>query len=151
VAQHTPPVITCDPLARHTEQGKPSLWRAESPSPGSLPPSVPDVLLAGKRRRTAGNRHTSPPMDACASLRNSSPQSDLCYLGQRKRERLVRDSDRSPLAEQTLAGEGIIQLLSAQPWPLLVHRESLSQAHGEIFHPHPDRIVLWAWSVRGKI
>ena len=43
----------------------------------------------------------------------------------------------------------IVQLLSAQPWPLPLRRDLLSQANGEIFHPHPDRMALWAWPVRG--
>lgn len=43
----------------------------------------------------------------------------------------------------------IIQLLSAQPWPLPLRRDLLSQANGEIFHPHPERMALWAWPVRG--
>ena len=43
----------------------------------------------------------------------------------------------------------IIQLLYDQPWPLPLRRDLLSQAHGEIFHPHPERLALWAWPVRG--
>ena len=43
----------------------------------------------------------------------------------------------------------IIQLLAGEPWPLPVRRDLLSQAHGEIYHPHPDRVALWAWPVRG--
>ncbi|KAK9533173.1 hypothetical protein VZT92_008331 [Zoarces viviparus] len=43
----------------------------------------------------------------------------------------------------------IIQLLADEPWPLPIRRDLLSQAGGEIYHPHPDRIALWAWPVRG--
>ena len=43
----------------------------------------------------------------------------------------------------------IIQLLTNEPWPLPIRRDLLSQAGGEIYHPHPDRIALWAWPVRG--
>lgn len=43
----------------------------------------------------------------------------------------------------------IIQLLTGEPWPLPIRRDLLSQAGGEIYHPHPDRIALWAWPVRG--
>ncbi|XP_073692680.1 uncharacterized protein [Garra rufa] len=45
----------------------------------------------------------------------------------------------------------IIPLLYAQPWPLPLRTDLLSQANGEIYHPHPDRVALWAWPVRGKI
>ena len=45
----------------------------------------------------------------------------------------------------------IVQLLSGQPWPLPPRRDLLSQAGGEIYHPHPDRIALWAWPVKGGI
>lgn len=43
----------------------------------------------------------------------------------------------------------VIQLLSGQPWPLPVRRDLLSQAGGEVFHPHPDRVALWAWPLKG--
>uniref|UniRef100_A0A3P9H5L4 Translin-associated factor X-interacting protein 1 N-terminal domain-containing protein n=1 Tax=Oryzias latipes TaxID=8090 RepID=A0A3P9H5L4_ORYLA len=43
----------------------------------------------------------------------------------------------------------IIQMLHSQPWPLPLRRDLLSQARGEIFHPHPERLALWAWPVRG--
>ena len=43
----------------------------------------------------------------------------------------------------------IVQLLSGQPWPLPLRRDLLSQARGEIYHPHPDQVALWAWPVRG--
>ncbi|XP_023819243.1 uncharacterized protein LOC105357907 [Oryzias latipes] len=38
----------------------------------------------------------------------------------------------------------IIQMLHSQPWPLPLRRDLLSQARGEIFHPHPERLALWA-------
>ncbi|XP_041852953.1 uncharacterized protein LOC121647506 [Melanotaenia boesemani] len=34
----------------------------------------------------------------------------------------------------------IIQLLADEPWPLPIRRDLLSQARGEIYHPHPDRL-----------
>ena len=43
----------------------------------------------------------------------------------------------------------IVQLLCSQPWPLPLRRDLLTQAHGEIFHPHPERMALWAWPVKG--
>ncbi|KAK5930500.1 hypothetical protein CgunFtcFv8_026728 [Champsocephalus gunnari] len=43
----------------------------------------------------------------------------------------------------------IYQLLCGQPWQLPLHRGILSQAGGEIFHPHPERLALWAWPVSG--
>lgn len=43
----------------------------------------------------------------------------------------------------------LIILLAGKPWPLSIHRDLLSQVHGEIYHLHPDRIALWAWPVRG--
>ena len=43
----------------------------------------------------------------------------------------------------------IVQLLCGQPWPLPLRRDLLTQAHGEIFHPHPERMALWAWPVKG--
>lgn len=45
----------------------------------------------------------------------------------------------------------IIPLLYAQPWPLPLHMDLLSQADREIYHPHPDRMALWAWPVKGQI
>lgn len=44
----------------------------------------------------------------------------------------------------------IFQLLSSPPWPLPLRRDLLSQARGEIFHPHPERLALWAWPVSGS-
>ncbi|XP_073677299.1 uncharacterized protein [Garra rufa] len=43
----------------------------------------------------------------------------------------------------------ITQLLVDQPWPLPLRRDLLSQARGEIFHPAPDKVALWAWPVKG--
>ena len=43
----------------------------------------------------------------------------------------------------------IFQLLCGRPWPLPTRRDLLTQARGEIFHPHPERMALWAWPVRG--
>lgn len=43
----------------------------------------------------------------------------------------------------------IFQLLYDQPWRLPLRRDLLTQACGEIFHPHPERMALWAWPVRG--
>ena len=43
----------------------------------------------------------------------------------------------------------IIPLLHSPPWPLPLRRDLLSQANGEIFHPHPERLALWVWPVKG--
>lgn len=43
----------------------------------------------------------------------------------------------------------ISQLLCSRPWPLPLRRDLVTQAHGEIFHPHPERLALWAWPVKG--
>lgn len=43
----------------------------------------------------------------------------------------------------------IFQLLCCRPWPLPLRRDLVTQAHGEIFHPHPEHLALWAWPVRG--
>ncbi len=32
-----------------------------------------------------------------------------------------------------------------------MRRDLLSQAEGEIFHPHPERLALWVWPVSGSI
>ncbi len=32
-----------------------------------------------------------------------------------------------------------------------IGRDLLSQAEGEIFHPHPECLALWAWPVSGSI
>lgn len=45
----------------------------------------------------------------------------------------------------------IIQMLAAEPWCLPFRRDLLSQAGGEIYHPHPDRVTLWAWPLKGGI
>ncbi|XP_067307872.1 uncharacterized protein [Pseudorasbora parva] len=44
----------------------------------------------------------------------------------------------------------IIPLLYAQPWCLPLRTDLLSQANGEIYHPHPNRVALWAWPVKGR-
>lgn len=43
----------------------------------------------------------------------------------------------------------IFQLLCSRPWPLPLRRDLVTQARGEIFHPHPERLALWVWPVRG--
>lgn len=43
----------------------------------------------------------------------------------------------------------IFQLLCNRPWPLPLRSDLVTQARGEIFHPHPERLALWAWPVRG--
>lgn len=43
----------------------------------------------------------------------------------------------------------IMPLLWSEPWPLPLRRDLVSQARGEIFHPRPERLTLWAWPVRG--
>ncbi len=45
----------------------------------------------------------------------------------------------------------IIHMLYEDPWSLPLRRDLLSQAEGEIFHPHPERLALWAWPVSGSI
>ncbi|XP_038146283.1 uncharacterized protein LOC119786801 [Cyprinodon tularosa] len=45
----------------------------------------------------------------------------------------------------------IFQLLCAQPWELPLRRDLLSQGAGTVFHPHPERLQLWAWPVSGLI
>lgn len=45
----------------------------------------------------------------------------------------------------------ITQLLSGKPWQLPLRRDLLRQARGQIFHPHPDRLALWVWPVKGLI
>ncbi|XP_038128389.1 uncharacterized protein LOC119774782 [Cyprinodon tularosa] len=39
----------------------------------------------------------------------------------------------------------IFQMLCAQPWELPLRRDLLSQGAGTVFHPHPERLQLWAW------
>lgn len=43
----------------------------------------------------------------------------------------------------------IFQLLCGRPWPLPLRSDLVTQARGEIFHPYPERLALWAWPVRG--
>lgn len=43
----------------------------------------------------------------------------------------------------------IFQLLCGRPWPLPLRSDLVTQARGEIFHPHPERLALWAWPVKG--
>ena len=43
----------------------------------------------------------------------------------------------------------IVPLLCDQPWQLPLRRDLLTQAKGEIFHPRPEDLDLWAWPVRG--
>ena len=43
----------------------------------------------------------------------------------------------------------ITPLLCGRPWQLPLRRDLLSQAGGEIFHPQPGDLDLWAWPVSG--
>ena len=43
----------------------------------------------------------------------------------------------------------ITPLLCGRPWQLPLRRDLLSQARGEIFHPRPGDLDLWAWPVSG--
>ncbi|XP_039904294.1 uncharacterized protein LOC120744181 [Simochromis diagramma] len=43
----------------------------------------------------------------------------------------------------------IMPFLWSEPWPRPLRRDQVSQARGEIFHPYPERLDLWAWPVRG--
>ncbi len=45
----------------------------------------------------------------------------------------------------------IMHILYEDPWSLPLRRDLLSQAEGEIFHPHPERLALWAWPGSGSI
>ena len=45
----------------------------------------------------------------------------------------------------------IYQLLRVRPWRLPPRRDLLSQGGGAIFHPHPERLALWAWPLCGSI
>ena len=45
----------------------------------------------------------------------------------------------------------IYRLLRAQPWQLPLRRDLLSQGGGTVFHPHPERMALWAWPLSGSI
>ncbi|KAL7864410.1 hypothetical protein AOLI_G00158300 [Acnodon oligacanthus] len=58
----------------------------------------------------------------------------------------VRDQGLSNSNSSTLAVQALgVQILAGQPWPLPPRRDLLSQADGEIYHPHPDSMALWAW------
>ena len=43
----------------------------------------------------------------------------------------------------------IASLLYDHPWQLPLRRDLLTQAGGEIFHPRPADLDLWAWPVKG--
>ena len=43
----------------------------------------------------------------------------------------------------------IALLLFDTPWKLPLRWDLLSQAGGEVFHPHPEHLDLWVWPVRG--
>ncbi|XP_038139792.1 uncharacterized protein LOC119782749, partial [Cyprinodon tularosa] len=43
----------------------------------------------------------------------------------------------------------IFQMLCAQPWELPLRRDLLSQGAGTVYHPHPERLQLWAWPMSG--
>ncbi|XP_059205256.1 uncharacterized protein LOC131984458 [Centropristis striata] len=45
----------------------------------------------------------------------------------------------------------IYRLLCTQPWQLPLRRDLLSQGGGMVFHPHPERLALWAWPLSGSI
>lgn len=44
----------------------------------------------------------------------------------------------------------ICQLLNGVPWPLPLRQDLLSQLGGSIWHPHPDRLQLHVWPLKGR-
>ena len=44
----------------------------------------------------------------------------------------------------------IQHLLNGTPWPLPSSRDLLSQVGGRLWHPHPDRLRLHVWPLRGR-
>ena len=43
----------------------------------------------------------------------------------------------------------LLSLVVGTPWQLPRRPDLLSQAQGVLWHPHPDRLQLWAWPLRG--
>lgn len=43
----------------------------------------------------------------------------------------------------------IYQLLQAQFWQLPLCQDLLLQVKGSLFHPYPERLLLWAWPLSG--
>ncbi|XP_061590737.1 uncharacterized protein LOC133456285 [Cololabis saira] len=44
----------------------------------------------------------------------------------------------------------LLSLLDGEPWQLPVRSDLLSQLGGEVWHPSPSLLQLWAWPLRGK-
>ena len=112
-------------------------------------PPLSYVLLAKGRGCAPRGRRTGPPMAQRAAVCFSSPVPDNFTLV-RVREHglsLILIAPRWPKAPWLAE---IIPLLYAEPWRLPPRTDILSQANGEIYHPHPDRVTLWAWPVRGR-
>lgn len=45
----------------------------------------------------------------------------------------------------------LISLLDGEPWRLPPRMDLLSQLDGQIWHPHPARLQLWVWPLKGQI
>ena len=39
----------------------------------------------------------------------------------------------------------LVRLVHGSPWPLPVRKDLLSQVRGQIWHPNPAKLQLWAW------
>ncbi|XP_035006832.1 uncharacterized protein LOC118103838 [Hippoglossus stenolepis] len=107
--------------------------------------TVPDVLLPDRPERPDGGEWPQVLLYAFPPIELITPT--LARVRERGHA-LILIAPRW-LGKHWLAE--IYQLLCAQPWPLPLRRDLLSRAHGEIFHPHPERMALWAWPVRGGI
>ncbi|XP_029441848.1 LOW QUALITY PROTEIN: uncharacterized protein LOC115081559 [Rhinatrema bivittatum] len=44
----------------------------------------------------------------------------------------------------------IYKLLEGEPWALPERKDLLSQLQGRIWHPHPERLQLYVWPLRGR-
>lgn len=79
-------------------------------------------------------------------LRISTAESNFSH--QSKRKWIISPPD-SPRWPGSLCLAEIVQLLQGEPWPLPLRRDLLSQVGRQIFHPHLERVNLWAWPVKG--
>lgn len=44
----------------------------------------------------------------------------------------------------------LLKLLNGEPWPLPQREDLLSQLGGSIWHPHPERLRLYLWPLKGQ-
>lgn len=161
---NTTVIVRCGTRARHTEQWGGFTLQRESPvrrvktEPRSASPGVGEVRLSIRTSLRIARKCTVLSVLLITRLVHPWPNvllyafPPLCLITPtlirvwEQRLSLILMAPYWPsrpwMAELT-------QLIHGQPWLLPLSMDLMSQTHGQIFHPHPERLAFWAWYVRG--